>query len=413
MIKESVLRELVKDSLERELPKLIKRDLEVSLDIKIKRALSIIGPRRAGKTYYMFQLMKNIPENRLYLNFEDYRLEGASHKDFARLIEIYYQMSPENKKEKVYFFFDEIQNIAGWERIVRHLLDNEKCQIVLTGSSSKLLSKELATQLRGRTLSYALLPFSFKEFLKAKKFKLSDYPSSYEKAKIIRYLEEYLKFGGYPEVVLFGGKENIIKEIWEVTIARDIMERWEIRNPKVLKLLIKALKESKQFSTNKFYNYLKSFGLKVSKNTLYNYLEYLKDSFVVFTLHKYSPTYKDIEKSIPKIYLADVGLYQESLELGRALENIMFLELLKKGKDIYYYITKSGQEIDFYLKSEKLFIEVTYDYDEGHVKRMIKAMEETRVKKGLIITWNYEEEKKQKGKKIKIVPLWKWLLGLV
>lgn len=410
-MKDSVLREVIKDSLEKKLPNLINREIEIPLNINIKRAISIIGPRRSGKTYYMFQLMKNISEEeRLYINFEDYRLEKIDYKTLARMIEIYYQMFPENKKRKVYFFFDEIQNVIGWEKIIRHLLDNENCQVFLTGSSSKLLSKEIATQLRGRTISYMLLPFSFREFLKAKNFEISQYLSSYQKAKLMKYLETYMKFGGYPEAVLFNEKEKIIDEIWEVTIARDIMERWQIRNIKLLKLLIKALKESKIFSVHKFYNYLKSLGMKVSKNTLYEYIEYLKDSMVLFTLHRYSPSYKNTEKSLPKTYFVDTGLYQYSWNLSRSLENIVFLELLRKGKKTcYYYITKSGQEIDFYLSPENTLIEVTYDYDQEHLQKIVKAMKEVKAKKCLIITWDYEGEEIVNRKRIKLIPLWKWL----
>ncbi len=411
-MKESMLREVVKDYLEKKLPKLIEREINIPIKLNIKRAISIVGPRRVGKTYLMFQLMKKINQPKLYINFEDYRLQGIDGDDFLKLIEIYYQMFPENKKKTTYFFFDEIQNVKNWEKVIRHLLDNERCQIYLTGSSSKLLSKEIATQLRGRAITYNLFPFSFKEFLKTKQIKVSKFTSSYEKAKILNLLENYLRFGGYPEVILFEDKEKILRDLWEVTIARDIIERWQIRNIKSLNLLIKALQNSPQFSAHKFFNYLKSLGLKISKNTIYNYLEYLKECLVVFSVYRFFKTYKDIEKSIPKIYFVDPGLYVENWSLSRAMENIVFIELLKRYENnIYYYITKDQTEIDFYIPKQRLLVEVCFDQDIDHEKKLVKGMKELKLKKATIITWNYEDEKRIDQYQIHYVPLWKWLLN--
>jgi len=413
MIKESTLIELVKDYVEKPLPNLISRDLNVPLDLNIKRAISIIGPRRAGKTYYMFQLARGLnTQSRLYVNFEDYRLVAADFRDIIRVVEIFYRLFPESKNKKVYMFFDEIQNVANWEIAVRHLIDNEKCQIFLSGSSSKLLSKEIATQLRGRTLSYELFPFTFREFLRAKDFEINEPFSSSAKLKLLSLLEEYLKFGAYPEVALEKEKRKILEEIWDVTIARDVIERRRIRNLKVLKLLIKALRESKRFSVYKFYNFLKSIGLKVSKNTLYFYLEALKDSLVLFDVHAFSPSYKNIEKSIPKIYFADAGLYLDNFDIARSMENSVFLVLRMKYRNIYYYETSNRKEIDFLFKQgNKLnLIEVAYEIDQEHIKKLDKAMNELNLKGSTLITWNEEEKIKTKSGQIDAVPLWKFLL---
>jgi len=414
MIPDSVLKEIVKDYLEKELPEMIKREIKIPLELPIKRAISLVGPRRAGKTYLMFQLMKNVnPSLRLYINFEDYRLTGITSKEFFRLIEIYYSIFPENKKKKTYFFFDEIQNVTEWERVIRHLLDNENCQIFITGSSSKLLSKEIATQLRGRSLTYFVFPFSFREFLQAKNITFNETLSSYERLKIIKLLEEYLKTGGYPEVVMFDNKEKIVNEIWEVTISRDIIERWKVKNIKVLKLLTKAIKESTKFSIHKFFNFLKSLGIRISKNTLYTYLEYLKDSLILFSVFRYSPSYKNIEKSIPKIYLVDSGLYENKAEITKLMENAVFIELKRRGfENIFYYITKKNEEVDFLVieNGEKNLIEVTYDLEESHINKVLNAMHEQKIKSALILTWDYEDVIERNEKKIKCIPLWKWLL---
>jgi len=424
MLDRSTIIEVIRDAQEKELPDLIKRDLIVPLELKIKRAISIIGPRRAGKTYFMFQLMKyllskNIERERiLYINFEDYRLEGIDYRDFRNIIEIFYEMFPENKKRKAWFFLDEIQNVYNWEKIVRNIMDTSYVQIFITGSSSKLLSREIATQLRGRTLTYEIYPFSFKEFLKAREFEVKKYMSSYEKSKMLNLLDEYLKWGGYPEAVIESEKkEKILEEIWEVTIARDIIDRWKIRNIKALRLLIKALRESREFSIHKFYNYLKSLGLKISKNTLYNYLEYLRDSLAVFPLKKFSPSYKDVEMSTPKIYFVDNGLYLGEGGIGKLMENLVFMEFKRRGyrenKDLFYWRDYTGREVDFIIKKEKeivQLIQVCYELTPENEKRelnsLIKASKKLNCKNLLVITWNQEGEKEG----ITITPLWKWLL---
>ena len=428
MLSRDIIIEVIRDSQEKRLPDLIERDLEVPLELKIRRAVSIIGPRRAGKTYYMFLLMnrllrRGVDRNRiLYVGFEDYRLEGIGWRDFRNIVEVYYEMFPENRRRKVYFFFDEVQNVDGWEKIVRTLMDEGYVQVFVTGSSSKLLSREIATQLRGRTLTYEIFPFSFKEFLRARGFKIRKYMSSYEKSKILNFLGEYLRWGGYPETVIESKRrEEILREIWEVTIARDIIDRWKIRNIKALRLLIKALRESRGFSVHKFHNYLKSLGLRISKNTLYNYLEYLHDSLIVYPLKKFSPSYKNVEMSIPKIYLADNGLYMKEEEKSKLMENLVFMEFKRRGyrenENIFYWKDYTGKEVDFVIKKgsnitqlTQVCYELTPENEKRELKSLIKASKELNCKNLQIITWNRQETIKKEGKNIKIIPLWKWLL---
>lgn len=210
-----------------------------------------------------------------------------SLKDFPVILEVFYEIYPENKKQKVWLFLDEIQNIKNWEIFVRNILDKEKAEVFLSGSSSKLLSKEIATAMRGRTLNYLILPFSFSEFLKTKGFIYKDYLSSEEKAKLLNLFWYYFSSGGYPETIIYPKeKKKIINEIIEVTIWRDLIERHRIRNIKVVKLMFNYLIGAKEFSIHKFYNYLKSLNIKISKNSLYNYLEFFNDAFVFFPLKK-------------------------------------------------------------------------------------------------------------------------------
>lgn len=428
MITRDILIEVLRDFYESEIPELIQRDVKIEYEIPLRRIISIIGPRRAGKTYFLFQIMerliKHVGKERLfYINLEDDRLIGADIKDLRTILDIFYEIYPENKSRKVWMFLDEIQNVPNWERFVRSSMDKENIQIFITGSSSKLLSKEIATSLRGRAIPYNIYPFSFREFLRAKDFSYSAYLSSKEKAKLLNLLGEYIAFGGYPEVVLYPKeKKKILKEILDVTLYRDIIERYKIKNLKVLKLLLKSLLASTIFSVHKFHNFLKSQGVKLSKNTLYNYLEYFADSFIVFPLRKLSYSHKESEQSLPKIYFIDNGL----LSMGgvestaKLLENVVFAELIKKGytpnEHLFYYLSQN-KEIDFVIKEGKVkqLIQVCYaieDYatKERELKALIKASKELKCSNLLVITWNYMGEERFKGKRIKFVPFWMWSL---
>ena len=425
MIDRETIVEIIRDYQEMDLPDLIKRNIDIPLDLRIKRAISIIGPRRAGKTYTMFQLMKILLERgvgrdrMLYINFEDYRLEGINYIDLKKIVEIYYEMYPENSRLKVWFFLDEIQNVGGWEKVVRNIMDRWNIQIFLSGSSSKLLSREIATQLRGRTLTYIVYPFSFKEFLRARNFRIEKYMSSYEKNRLLNLLNEYLVYGGYPEAVIERERRmKILREIWDVTIARDIIDRWRIRNIRALKLLIRALRKSREFSIHKFYRYLKSLGLRISKNTLYNYIEYLNDSLILYLLKKYSPSYRDIEMSIPKIFFVDNGLYMAEESISKLMENLVFMELRRRNyvenEKLFYWKNSFGREVDFIVLDGELIqvcYELTYENRDREIKSLIKASKQLNYKKLRILTWNQEDTININNRKIKITPLWKWLIN--
>jgi len=425
MIDRETIVEIIRDYQEMDLPDLIKRNIDIPLDLRIKRAISIIGPRRAGKTYTMFQLMKILLERgvgrdrMLYINFEDYRLEGINYIDLKKIVEIYYEMYPENSRLKVWFFLDEIQNVGGWEKVVRNIMDRWNIQIFLSGSSSKLLSREIATQLRGRTLTYIVYPFSFKEFLRARNFRIEKYMSSYEKNRLLNLLNEYLVYGGYPEAVIERERRmKILREIWDVTIARDIIDRWRIRNIRALKLLIRALRKSREFSIHKFYRYLKSLGLRISKNTLYNYIEYLNDSLILYLLKKYSPSYKNIEMSIPKIFFVDNGLYMAEESISKLMENLVFMELRRRNyvenEKLFYWKNSFGREVDFIVIDGELIqvcYELTYENRDREIKSLIKASKQLNYKKLRILTWNQEDTININNRKIKITPLWKWLIN--
>jgi len=411
-------------------PGLIERDLQVNMEIPLNRAIVILGPRRAGKTYYQFCLIKRLlekglPKERiLYVNFEDPKLIDMSLEDAIKMLEVFYEIYPDNKNQRVFFFFDEIQNVYNWEVFIRGILDKENARVFISGSSSKLLSREISTSLRGRTLSFLLLPFSFSEILRAKGIGYGNYLSSEEKSRLGHYLQDYLSYGGYPETVIYPQeRKKILQEIVDVTIYRDIIERHKIRNTRVIKLMFNYLVKAKEFSIHKFYNFLKSINVQISKNSLYNYLECFSDAYIFFPLKKFSFSLKNIEQSIPKIYVVDNGLIEliAQDDKGKKLENLIFLSLLQKGyqpnEDIFYFNLNSS-EVDFLIKKGKNVLTLLqccfdvndYQTKEREIKSLVKASNKLSCSDLKVITYDYKADESFEGKRIEFIPLEKWLL---
>jgi len=423
------IKEYLIDFQKREIPPLIERDIKIDFNKKIK---SIIGPRRAGKTFLMYEKIKELisskikKENILYLNFEDPRLIEVNFKEIRNIIKLHWQIYPNSMKEEIYVFIDEPQNIKNWDVSIRALYD-EGFNIFLSGSSSKLLSKEIATSLRGRTISFFVLPFSFNEFLRMKKLSLDiSNLSSKERSLLLNLLDEYLTYGGFPEIILEENKDNkfkIINEYFDLIIYRDIVDRYKIKNTQLIKWLIKSIitSFSKEFSTHKIYLTLKSKGLKLSKNTLYSYLAMLEDSMFVFFLPKFKNSIRKKEFSINKAYLCDVcftKIIEISEDKGRKMENIVFLNLKRDFLNEIFYWADQNSETDFIVKRGskiKQLIQVCYNIDDYDTKKreimgLIKASKELKCSNLLIITNDYENIEKIKGKIIKFIPLLKWLI---
>ena len=427
------VREYLLDFQKGELPEFTERALKVDGTRKIK---SVIGPRRAGKTYFMFQKIKEIiksgakKENILYLNFEDPRLIDVNFKEIMDVVKVHWQLYPFSTKGLLHVFIDEPQNVSSWEVAARALHDNG-FDVFLSGSSSKLLSREISTSLRGRTLSYMLLPFSFKEFLKAKNANLdAGRLSSREKSVLLSLLDEYLEFGGFPEVVLEKSRENkirILNEYFNMIVYRDVIERHKVKNISLIKWLIQSLTSSfsKEFSVHKVYLTIKSKGVKVSKNTLYSYLSMLEDSVFAFFVPKFGYSVRKREFSINKAFLCDIGfakLVGTSEDRSRKMENIVFLELERRRglmSSVGYWKNQQQEEVDFVIKTgmrAEQLIQVCSDISSANVKKrevraLVKAGKELKCRNMLVVTGDYEGEEKYGGAKIMFMPLWKWLLS--
>jgi hypothetical protein len=412
---------------------LIERDLKV--DWLEKKANVLAGIRRAGKTYLMFQVMKKFPfDNVFYINLEDDRLINPSLKDLSSLIPLIKQTF--SVKGKIYLFVDEIQTINGWEKWARRVAEDKSVILFISGSSSKLTSYEIPTLLRGRSLTNWIYPLNFKEFLRFKQFKLKkliDY--STKKPTLLRLFNKYIRYGGFPEVVLEQDKEiklKLLKDYFITILTRDIEERHEIKNKAGIENFMKYLINnfSRDTSFSKATNWLKSIGIKIGKQTLIEYYGYIKESFFVNHTQIFSYNIKDREQYPIKIYLADNGfvtaLTIKQFDKGWFYEQSVANELFKKQKDnpnleIFYYKSKQGYEVDFVIVDKnkvKQLIQVCYNIEEETKKREMRALlhasKQLKCNNLLVITDDYENEEVISWfgikRKVKFVPLWKWLL---
>ncbi len=397
----------------------------VQLPTDFNKVISLLGPRRSGKTSVLFaliaELRKNLPrEQILYINFEDDRLYPLELADMDRLLTAYFDLYPAMREQKVYFLFDEIQEIPHWEKFIRRVYDTLDCRIFLTGSSSKFLSKEIATGLRGRTISYEVFPLSFREFLSFKNI-AADVHSSKSQSAIRNALTEFLTQGSFPETVGLDWDlaRRVIQEFIDLIIYRDIAERHGIQNASLLKYLTKHLfvNMANPLSANKLYNDLKSQGFKVGRTTVYDYLNYLEDAFLIFQVPKFSRSVREQAVNPKKTYGIDTGIkHAMSIghDWGRLYENTVFLELRRHGHSIHYW--KDKQEVDF-LVNETHLINVAYEMDAPQTRaREINGLVEAALSLGLLeatlVSADVEETVEKKGVHIQIIPLWKWHLTM-
>ncbi|HOE04357.1 MAG TPA: ATP-binding protein [Bacteroidales bacterium] len=421
-MKKELFKKIIRDNQEY-IPARLPRELELPLDSS--KIISLIGSRRSGKTsvfYHTIHKLRTLvpAEGIVYISFDDDRMFDFTLNDFQTLIDAYYEMYPSKKGEIVYYFFDEIQNIPNWELFVRRIYDTEKCRIFLTGSSSRLLTKEIATGLRGRTITYTLFPLSFTEYLSFKSVKADIY-SSAQTALIRNELNNYLETGGFPELLLENDlKEKILREYIDMIIYKDLIERYNVSNLFLIKYLVKYCftNISTLLSINRVYNILTSMGKSVSKNTLYDYFGYLEDAMILYQIPVFSDSASVQQRNSKKMYVVDIGLkkaisFEE--DRGKIFENIVFNQLKRSYDDIYYF--KNGQEVDFVFmdKGKPHLINVSRDIDNAEtykreVDGLFAAMKQLNLKESLLITDYQEKEEIIEGTVIHIVPLWKWLI---
>ncbi len=375
----------------------------------------IMGVRRCGKSVLAHQSLRS--QEYGYINFDDERLIGATKEDLNNFLEVLQEIHPGFK----YLLLDEAQNIEGWELFVNRL-KRRRYIITVTGSNAKLLSKELATHLTGRHFTIELYPFSFKEFLSYRDISIDekDFYATEKRALINRSLDEYLTMGGFPEVLHLEAWSQYLRELFDKIITRDVVLRYNIK-------YVKALKEAALYVISNFgarltYNKLKNIFEMKSVHTVKNYLNYLEETYLVFQLEPFSFKIKEQVKQPRKVYCIDTGLIsalipKTTIDHGRIMENAVFLELKRRGKEVFYYSDPSF-EVDFLVKEGKKIaqlIQVCRSLNDGETKkREIKALlrvgRSLQCRRLLVVTSDQEGEEKAGGEKIQILPLWKWLL---
>lgn len=390
--------------------------------IQTEQIVAIIGVRRSGKSTLMKQFIKKqidlgkSRESFLYVNFEEPKFTDMLSLDSLQQI---YNAYIEILKPKniPYLLLDEIHNIPRWEKFVRGLHEKKEANIIVSGSTSKLLSKELGTLLTGRWLELKTYPLNFQEFLQFKQLKIKNKLDILsQKVKIKQLLREYLEFGGFPLVSLKEEKEEILRRYFDDIITRDIAERHKIRRVDKLKTLAKyyLTNSSSLISYRKISKFM-----NLSLDSVERFSNYMEDANLVFLVPKFSYSLKEQEVNPRKVYSIDSGLinvisFRFSDNIGKLYENIVFLSLVRGDREIYYY--KNKNECDFIIKKGKKIIQaiqVSYQIKENRereIKGLLEAIQAFKLKEGIIITEDKEGEEKIKGKKIKFIPLWKWLL---
>lgn len=429
-----LIKQLIVDFQQQEIPRPTPRHLQ-SMEVPegVRKAIVLVGMRRSGKTWTLYERMRQLEDSGLprrkilYINFEDDRLAGLQLEDLSRLVDLYFELYPDLIGERgLHFFFDEIHEVPGWEKFIRRLLDTEQVQLYITGSSAKLLSTEIATSLRGRTLVREIFPFSFSEYLDHLNIMVHTPPTSREIAVVQHHLQRYLEFGGFPEVVRVEEPlhREILQSYMDTVIYRDIIDRYEISNPHPLKrLLIHCLQNaSSPLSIHKTYQTLKSQGHSVSKGSLYAFMDHLQDAYCIFSVPSFTLSAKKRELVPKKVYPVDPGLISayaidRSYARGATLEGAVFVHLLRRGGSLYYYMTSGGREVDFFHLANgcKTLIQVSLSLQNEKTRRreleaLQEAMGELEVEKGWIVTLNEDELIETPEGKIVSLPIWKFLL---
>lgn len=427
MNNKDLLKTIISDNQTKDLPHIWERQLKIPLNLK--KIVTLSGVRRSGKTYHLFNLIKTFktkgvnPQKIIYLNFEDERL-NLKKDNLDQIIQAHQELYPGINLSNCYFFFDEVQTVNGWEQFVTRLSNTITKNIFITGSNASLLSQEIATSLRGKTLTYEVFPFSFTEFINTQKPNLN-INISQDQSLAKKLFQDFIKFGGFPEILNANQeiKVKTLQEYFNTMILRDIIDRYQVSQPAILKYFTKKViaNSATEFSNHKIYNEIKSQGYKISKDSIYSFQDYVQNIYLSLFVSKYSPSIIKREFSQKKAYCIDTGLastidYKFSQDKGRQLENTVALEFVKQGKQINYL--QNGYECDFIISTQNKpiqAVQVCLNLENQATKKreingLIKACQRLGLTTGTIITLDEQQKIKQQNISITIVPAWKHFL---
>lgn len=404
----------------------VERDIfkEVLPWVKRKEIISIIGVRRAGKTTLLYQIIWHLiahenvkPEHILFIKADDDRVNAENL--IVRCIDEY--KAWKNPTSGFFIFVDEIQEVKNWQRTLKRLYDLEKnLKIFISGSNADILKDELSSLIAGRFSYFEVFPFSFSEFVRARNIQIKDETNLLEKKNVIKnLLINFVEKGSFPEVVLEASekiREELIRFYFDSIFYRDVIKRKKIRNPAKIEALVKYMLQN----VSNLVNFSKiATMLDLSVDSVTEYIKSLEDAYLLFSISLFDFSYKKQIINPKKVYCVDTGIrnivgFNFSSDIGRLYENIVFVHLRRKGKEVFYW--RGKRECDFVVKSGKKFecIGVCYTLDketkEKEVNALLEAMENFGLRKGVIINENYEAKEVFRRKTIEFIPLWKWLL---
>ena len=424
------LKQVVADWLEGDpLPTFVRRELAAPDLTQLTSVLAIVGPRRAGKTYFMYQLAHDLMEvsgyareDILFVDFEDYRLLGLVPSDVSELLASFEQLAGRRPR---YLFLDEVHQLPEWSRVLRTLHNQRRYRIVVSGSNSKLLARETATELRGRYLDALMLPFSFREKLAAAGLRVS--PRTFytsRKGTLLAAFDDYLASGGFPEVVRLQTvpeRRRLLQSYFNTVFYRDILERYNIRAKHVLDAMMSHCLGTygELFSVSRFEKHLKGSGLPGSKRTIANYLRYLQDAFFVIVNEKFSSSPRKRIMNPKKLYLLDTGFSGLSAGLsqnrGKLLENAVATELVRRQQTSYYY--HGRHECDFVIVRRRQPVaaiqvcwELTPRNRDRELAGLLEAMSRLGIRDGIILTHHEETMLTYSDRTVAVRPVCQWLL---
>lgn len=425
---------------------LVNRDLSLGTPLQPKigsMAKVVVGMRRSGKTFRLYQEMLRLMESGVsadricYLNFDDDRLRPYEDGLIGRVLEVFFEEHPHARSEGAYVFFDELQDVEGWGIAARRILDTEKVSLYITGSSSRLLSEDVATEFRGRSVAYELLPFSFREYLRMRKILPAEERelSNKEKASLwAGMFRNYLTEGGFPAVQGFADAERaqVLQGYAQLTVARDVVERCGFSNASFARELARVAitSSAREVFVSGLDNKGKERGYSPGRAKISEMLDAFEDAHLVYQVYDFGYSAQKIRLGGMKLYANDPGLYWASIPssndgLAFSLETAVYLELRRRRKvgrlgDIAMLKLPSGKEVDF-VEGDSIadeayrLVQVCYDMSRASTRdREISALREAMAKfsckEGLIVTMREESEERAPEGIIRIVPAWKWFL---
>lgn len=402
---------LIKQWWDNPLPQIIPRDIDLRRyhHLPIRKIMSLVGFRRVGKTYIMLDFAQKIGQaDCLYLNFEDERIP----KEVSFLSDIIETLTEISGSKKYTLLFDEIQNIPEWSRWARRIAETTRHQLFITGSSSKLTSAELPTELRGRSLTINVRPLNFAEFLRFKKIDFHSLPDSHQ----LNILREYITYGGFPEISLVdeGTKIIVMSEYYNTFVARDLLERHNIRNAELLNNLIKLILNAPFYTISSLTKSLRSIGFDTGKATISRYISYLEQSFFLKNLELHTPSIKKRAKAHRKPYFVDNAfLFRFSTEFshnfGRLMENLVYNQLTH----VYYWQNYQGKEIDFVIREKEMnkqliqvsFAERIEQINDREINNLLLGSQILGCTDLTLITWSVADTIQKDHHVIKLIPL--------